>query len=97
MLLQSHAGEIHLLPALPKAWADGEFRGLRARGGVEVDLIWNAGKAVKAIFRPSVTAMVKVRVSSEPDVRSIALVAGKPYELVLARAVPTAIVGVWGF
>ncbi len=93
MLLQSHAGEIHLLPALPKAWADGEFRGLRARGGVEVDLIWNAGKAMKATFRPSATTTVKVRVSGGPDVQSIALVAGKPYELLLAQAVPTAIVG----
>jgi len=65
MLLQSHAGEIELLPALPRAWPDGRVTGLRARGGFTVDIEWRQGRVTNYCVRSSKPCEVKVRVNGE--------------------------------
>ncbi|MEM8515059.1 alpha-L-fucosidase 2 [Massilia sp. MP_M2] len=62
MLVQSHAGEIQVLPGLPKAWATGSVKGLRARGGFEVDIVWRKGLLKHVTVRaPSNAGKVKLR------------------------------------
>jgi alpha-L-fucosidase 2 len=61
MLLQSHLGELHLLPALPAAWAAGSVTGLRARGGYEVDLTWQGGRLGVATVRASHKGACRLR------------------------------------
>jgi alpha-L-fucosidase 2 len=66
MLLQSHAGEIALIPAIPKAWADGgSFKGLKARGNFTVDATWKDGKVTEFAVRSPAPRPVKVRVNGE--------------------------------
>ena len=79
MLLQSHAGEIHFLPALPSARPEGEARGLRARGGFEVDFAWAGGRLTRASLRSLNGGHVRVRTAS--GVREIDTQPGRTYKV----------------
>ena len=76
MLLQSHAGELHLLPALPKAWAEGSFTGLRARGGVEVDAAWSRSRVTSVTLRATSSGTQRIRVPQGQRVSRIRSGAG---------------------
>jgi alpha-L-fucosidase 2 len=79
MLVQSHTGEIRLLPALPAAWPSGSVRGLRGRGGAEVDLEWRDG-TLQAVSLRSVVGGT-LRLVYEGASRTLELTAGEQVQL----------------
>lgn len=82
MLLQSHLGEIHLLPALPTAWSSGEVRGMRARGGFVVDMTWAEGALVEGEVTATRDTPARLRSRLPLDVSDMA---GEPVATSVAQ------------
>ncbi|MBR5657330.1 MAG: glycoside hydrolase family 95 protein [Prevotella sp.] len=76
MLIQSHTGKLELLPALPEAWPSGTISGLKARGGLTVDIAWSNGKLSEA----TITSIEdkRLEVISNGKTETVNLIAGKP-------------------
>lgn len=81
MLLQSHQGYIELLPALPDEWKNGELRGVVARGGFVVDMIWKEGVITRAKIKSRIGGVCKVKYKKK--IIEIQTLAGKEYKLAL--------------
>ena len=82
MLLQSHDGEITLLPALPTAWNEGSYRGLKARGDVEVSCRWRDGRPTEATLRSGTSQRITLRLP-DGSVREVECPAGRTVKLKL--------------
>lgn len=78
MLVQSHDGSLHLLPALPDAWKTGSVTGLRARGGFEVlEMTWKKGRLIRAVIKSDLGGNCRIRVPDKMTSREVPVSAAK--------------------
>ena len=71
MLLQSHAGEINILPARPDAWKNGFIKGIKARGDIGVDLEWGENKSTTVVLNPGKNCTQKIRPPKDQKIKNV--------------------------
>lgn len=81
MLVQSHADEVAILPTLPKGWPEGSFKGLRARGGFQIDATWKAGSLASASVKSLLGRELVLRIPGNPAKVKLTRDDGKEAEL----------------
>lgn len=81
MLLQSHAGYIHLLPALPDNWQSGSIKGVRARGGFTIDMEWKEGRITRLSVTSHSGGTFRIREATSPHEEVIETEKGKTYQV----------------
>ena len=81
MLLQSHAGYIHLLPALPDNWQSGSIKGVRARGGFTIDMEWKESRITRLSVTSHSGGTCRIREATSPHEEVIETEKGKTYEV----------------
>ena len=87
MLVQSHANEVAILPTLPKGWPTGSVKGLRARGGFEVDAAWKDGILFTATVKSLLGKELVLRLPGNPTGIYLTGADGKPAELVTRNGI----------
>ena len=73
MLLQSHLGELHLLPALPDVWKDGEVKGFKARGNFKVDMNWENNRLTSAMITSNAGGACKIRTANPVEIKTLTI------------------------
>jgi alpha-L-fucosidase 2 len=82
MLLQSHEGYLHVLPALPDAWESGSFEGLTARGGFAVSASWEHRRVTALSVTASVDGVLKLRIGEDNAITERPVKAGDTYRII---------------
>jgi len=77
MLIQSQDGVIYLLPALPDAWATGEVKGLKARGGFEIDMVWKDKKIIRLVVKSALGGNCRVKTQNALTSKNLEVARGK--------------------